>query len=137
MIEGINDRIVLLHRYVALRRKMLGLDEIHSYDLYVPMVDQIKLEVSYENAKQTILMALEPMGEEYCGIVERAFTERWIDVCENRGKRSGAYSSGTYGTNPYILLNWRDTLQMMYTLIHELSQHSFLVYSVTSALYIL
>ena len=120
LIEGINDRIVLLHRYVALRRKMLGLDEIHSYDLYVPMVDQIKLEVSYENAKQTILMALEPMGEEYCGIVERAFTERWIDVCENRGKRSGAYSSGTYGTNPYILLNWRDTLQMMYTLIHEL-----------------
>lgn len=123
---AINDRIGLLHRYVALRKRALGLKEVHSYDLYAPIVGEVDYKLTYEEAKKTVLEALAPMGEEYLGVVQTAFDKGWIDVCENENKRSGAYSSGTFGTPPYILLNWRDTINMMYTLIHELghSVHS-------------
>lgn len=126
LISAVNERLSLLHRYVRLRRKALGLEELHSYDLYAPMVSDFAEPVTYERAKKTVLEALRPMGGAYLNIVEQAFSARWIDVCENTGKTSGAYSGGTYGTPPYILLNWRDTVNMMYTLIHELghSVHS-------------
>ena len=127
LIDGIHKNIHLLHDYVALRQDALGLEDIQMYDLYTPMVDDVDLSFTYEEAKAIILEALSVMGEEYSAVLKRAFNERWIDVKENKGKRSGAYSSGVYGTAPYILMNWRDTIDNMFTLAHELghSVHSY------------
>lgn len=136
LIAAVRERLPLLHRYVRLRRRALGLDALHSYDLYAPMVSDFAEPVTYGQAKETVLEALRPMGSAYLDIVERAFAERWIDVCENIGKTSGAYSGGTYGTPPYILLNWRDTVNMMYTLIHELGHSVHSWYSRTAQPYI-
>lgn len=127
LVEAVNDRISLLHRYVNLRKNALKLDEIAMYDLYTPLVEDIDLPVSYEDAKQLILDGLAVLGEEYVGILKEAFDNRWIDIKENKGKRSGAYSSGGYGTNPYILMNWQDNIDNVFTLAHELghSVHSY------------
>lgn len=127
LIDAIHDRFDLMHRYVALRKKALKLDKIAMYDMYVPMVQAIDLQFTFEEAKKIILAALAVLGKEYCQIVEQAFDERWIDPIENQGKRSGAYSSGTYGTVPYILMNWQNTLDNVFTLAHELghSVHSY------------
>ncbi|MGL5041861.1 MAG: oligoendopeptidase F [Culicoidibacterales bacterium] len=127
LIVAVNDHLPLLHRYVKLRKRALKLDTIHMYDLYVPMVEEVDLSFSYEQAKEMILAALSVLGKEYTAILEEAFANRWIDHVENKGKRSGAYSSGTYGTNPYILMNWQDSLDNVYTLAHELghSVHSY------------
>lgn len=127
LLESIHSNIHLLHDYVALREKALGVDDIQMYDIYVPMIEDVDLEITYDKAKDTILKALSVLGEEYIAVLEEAFEDRWIDVMENEGKRSGAYSSGTYGTNPYILMNWRDTIDNMFTLAHELghSVHSY------------
>ncbi|GGM24844.1 oligoendopeptidase F [Paraliobacillus quinghaiensis] len=127
LVEAINDRIELLHRYVALRKRILELDELHMYDLYTPLVKDVSMKYTYEEAQTHILKGLEPLGEEYVARVKEGFDNRWIDVEENKGKRSGAYSSGTYGTNPYILMNWQDNLNNLFTLGHELghSLHSY------------
>lgn len=127
LVDAINEKLPLLHRYAELRKEVLELDEIHMYDMYTPLIQDIDMKVTYEEAKQYVLDGLAPLGEEYVSIVQEAYDNRWIDVLENKGKRSGAYSSGTYGTNPYILLNWQDGVNDMFTLAHELghSVHSY------------
>lgn len=127
LVEAVNDRLPLLHRYVSLRKKALNLAEIRMYDLHVPMVEDIDLTFTFTDAKQLVLDGLKVLGPEYQSILEKAFNNRWIDHIENKGKRSGAYSSGTYETNPYILMNWQDTLDNAFTLAHELghSVHSY------------
>ncbi|AMQ19880.1 oligoendopeptidase F [Geobacillus sp. JS12] len=127
LIATIHEHLPLLHRYVRLRKRVLGLDELHMYDLYTPLVQDVKMEVTYEEAKQYMLEGLAPLGEEYVAIVKEGLDNRWVDVRENKGKRSGAYSSGAYGTHPYILLNWQDNVNNLFTLVHEFghSVHSY------------
>ena len=127
LIEAVNEKISLLHRYTKLRKKVLGLEELHMYDLYTPLVKDVDMTIAYKNAKQHVLEGLKPLGEDYHRILEEAFENRWIDVHENKGKRSGAYSSGSYSTHPYILLNWQGKLNDLFTLVHELghSVHSY------------
>ncbi|WP_305067594.1 oligoendopeptidase F [Lactobacillus sp. S2-2] len=130
LIKVVNDNLNLLHRYVALRKKVLGLKEMHMYDLYTPLVGEPKLKYTYDSAKNEALKALSVFGKEYTSALKHEFDDRWIDVVENKGKRTGAYSSGTYDTNPYILLNWQDNLDNLYTLVHE-SGHSMHSYFTT------
>lgn len=127
LVKTVNDHLHLLHRYVKLRKKVLGIDDIHMYDLYTPLVKDVKMDVPYEEAKEIVLKGLAPMGEEYLNIIKEGYGNRWIDVRETKNKRSGAYSSGTYGTMPYILLNWQDNINNVFTLAHELghSLHSY------------
>jgi oligoendopeptidase F len=127
LVEAVNEKLPLLHRYTALRKKVLGLDELYMYDMYTPLVKDADMKVTYEKAQEYVLEGLAPLGEEYVNIVKEGYENRWIDVEENKGKRSGAYSSGAYGTNPYILLNWQDNVNNMFTLAHELghSVHSY------------
>ncbi|MBU5595209.1 oligoendopeptidase F [Amphibacillus sp. MSJ-3] len=127
LIETVNDRLDLLHRYVKLRKKILGLDEMHMYDMYTPLVKDVDFKYSYEEAQEILIAGLAPLGEEYIERLKEGFANRWVDVEENRGKRSGAYSSGAYGTNPYILMNWQDNLNNVFTLAHEFghSLHSY------------
>ncbi len=126
LITTVHEHIPLLNRYLKLRKRMLQLDELHMYDLYVPIVEETTDEVSYEEARESVIMALSPLGENYTNILRRAFTERWIDVYETPGKRGGAYSGGSYATQPFILLNFQNKRDSMYTLAHELghSMHS-------------
>ncbi len=127
LLKGIHDNIGLMHDYVDLRKDVLKLDDIEMYDIYVPMIEDVDLKFTYEEAQEIILDALAVLGDEYHAVLKRAFTERWIDVRENKGKRSGAYSSGVYGTHPYILMNWQDNVDNLFTLAHELghSVHSY------------
>ncbi|HLR74416.1 MAG TPA: oligoendopeptidase F [Virgibacillus sp.] len=127
LVEVINEKLPLLHRYVNLRKQVLGLDELHMYDLYTPLIKDVDMTVTYEEAKDHVLASLKPLGEEYINIVKEGYENRWIDVEENKGKRSGAYSSGAYGTHPYILLNWQNKVDDLFTLAHELghSVHSY------------
>ena len=127
LVESVNDKLSLLHRYTELRKKVLVLDDLHMYDLYVPLVEGVDMKITYEEAQDFVLKSLAPLGEEYTNIVKEGFQSRWIDVVENKGKRSGAYSSGSYGTNPFILLNWQNKVNDVYTLTHELghSLHSY------------
>ncbi|WP_342489123.1 oligoendopeptidase F [Cytobacillus sp. FSL W7-1323] len=127
LVSTINDHLHLLHRYVKLRKKVLQLDELHMYDLYTPLVKDVKMAITYDEAKKLMIEGLAPLGEEYCSILEEGLQNRWVDVWENKGKRSGAYSSGAYGTNPYILLNWQDNINNLFTLTHEFghSVHSY------------
>lgn len=127
LVEAVNDRLDLMHRYVALRKRVLQLDELHMYDLYTPLVKNVSMKYTYKEAQEHILKGLAPLGEEYVGRIQEGFTNRWVDVEENKGKRSGAYSSGSYGTNPYILMNWQNNLNNLFTLGHELghSLHSY------------
>lgn len=127
LVDVVNKHLPLLHRYMELRKRLLEVEKLHMYDLYTPVLGEAPITFTYEEAKEKALEALKPMGEEYMAIVEKAFSKRWIDVVENKGKRSGAYSSGSYDTNPYILLNWHDTLDQLFTLVHEMghSVHSY------------
>jgi oligoendopeptidase F len=127
LVETINKNLDLLHRYVRLRKKVLGVDELHMYDLYTPLVKNVNMKVTYEEAKEYLLKGLAPLGEDYLNVVKEGFENRWVDVHENKGKRSGAYSSGSYGTNPYILMNWQDNINNLFTLAHEFghSVHSY------------
>ena len=109
-----------MHRYVKIRKKLLGLDELHMYDLYTPMTENSGEHFSFEDAKKTVLEGLAPMGEEYLSHLKDGFEHGWIDVYENQGKRSGAYSWGAYGTHPYVLLNYQGTLNDVFTLAHEM-----------------
>lgn len=127
LIEVVNNNLHLLHRYMELRKKLLNVDELNMYDLYVSMIGESGLKYDYEEATATTFDALNILGPEYKEVLGKAFDSRWIDIVENKGKRSGAYSSGTYDTAPYILLNWHDSLNHLYTLVHELghSAHSY------------
>lgn len=127
LVEVVNKHLPLLHRYMELRKRLLNVEELHMYDLYTPVLGEAPIKFSFEDARAKAIEALQPMGEEYMAVVEEAFADRWIDVVENKGKRSGAYSSGSYDTKPYILLNWHDTLDQLFTLVHEMghSVHSF------------
>lgn len=127
LVDVVNQNLPLLHRYVALRKRLLGLEELHMYDMYTPLVGEAPIQYTYEEAVAKAKEALAPLGDEYQEVVAEAFSSRWIDVVENKGKRSGAYSSGAYDTAPYILLNWHDTLDQLFTLVHEMghSVHSY------------
>lgn len=127
LVDTVNDHLHLLHRYVSLRKKVLDVDELHMYDLYTPLIKDVDMKVTYEEAKELVKKGVEPLGEDYVSIVEEGFNNRWVDVEENVGKRSGAYSSGAYGTNPYILMNWQDNVNNLFTLTHEFghSVHSY------------
>ena len=129
LIDSIHGKISYMHDYVSLRKEMLGVDELHMYDVYVPMVSDYDRKFTYEEAKELSLKALAPLGEEYLSIVRKAYAERWIDVYENEGKRSGAYSSGVYGVHPYMLLNYTDTLDDVFTLVHEMGHSMHTWYS--------
>ncbi|GEP72455.1 oligoendopeptidase F [Lentilactobacillus rapi DSM 19907 = JCM 15042] len=127
LIDVVNNHLDLLHRYVALRKRILDLDNLHMYDLYTSLVDKKSPKYTFDRSKEIALDALQVMGPDYVSHVKEEFDHRWIDVVENQFKRSGGYSSGTYDTNPFILLNWKDNLDNLYTLIHETghSMHSY------------
>ncbi|WP_188455356.1 oligoendopeptidase F [Virgibacillus oceani] len=127
LVEAVNDKLPLLHRYTELRKKVLELNELHMFDMYTPLVQNVDMDIPYDKAKEYVLDGLAPLGEDYLNVLKEGFENRWIDVEENKGKRSGAYSSGAYGTNPYILLNWQDKVNDLFTLAHELghSVHSY------------
>ncbi|WP_409304667.1 oligoendopeptidase F [Peribacillus sp. SCS-155] len=127
LVNTVNENLHLLHRYVDLRKRVLELDELHMYDLFTPLVKEVKMQISYEEAQDLILKGLAPLGDEYLNVLKEGFESRWVDVHENKGKRSGAYSSGAYGTNPYILMNWQDNVNNLFTLAHEFghSVHSY------------
>src|SRR5262249_26505093 len=120
LIETVNEHIPLLNRYLQLRKRILKLDDFHTYDLYVPIVEETTDEISYQEATDIIAAALAPLGNNYVNILKQAFTQRWIDVYETTGKRGGAYSGGAYGTYPFVLLNFQNKRDSMYTLAHEL-----------------
>ena len=128
LIETVHANLPAMHKYVALRKELLGVDELHFYDLYTPIVEDLDMRFTYDEACELILKALEPMGEGYLSIVREGLSNRWIDVYETPGKRSGGYSSGGYGMQPYILLNFQGTLDDVFTLIHEMghSIHTYL-----------
>ena len=120
LIEAVHRNLDAMYRYVALRKKLLGMDELHMYDVYTPVVKDAAVKIPYEEAKATVLDALSVLGEDYVELLKTGFSSRWIDVYENRGKRSGAYSSGSARPHPYVLLNQKDTLDSMFTIAHEM-----------------
>ncbi|BEP28704.1 oligoendopeptidase F [Helicovermis profundi] len=130
LIEAVHNNLEPMHKYMRLRKKILALDELHMYDLYTPMIKNYDMKVSFDEAKETVIETLGILGEEYKNTVKGSFEEGWIDVYENKGKRSGAYSWGNYDSKPFILLNYHDTLDNMFTLIHEMghSMHSYLTH---------
>ena len=129
LIDSVHRGFDKMHRYVRLRKKLLGVDELHMYDVYTPMVADYDAKVTYEEAKELSLKALAPLGEDYLEIVKRSYDERWIDVMENEGKRGGAYSAGCYGVHPYMLLNYNNTLDDVFTLVHEMGHSMHTWYS--------
>ena len=127
LIESVHAHLPALHKYVKIRKEKLGVDELHMYDLYVPMVGEADKKIPYEEGKKIVLEGMAPLGADYQALLEKGFNEGWIDVYENEGKRSGAYSWGAYGTHPYVLLNYQDTLKNVFTLAHEMGHalHSY------------
>lgn len=127
LVATVSEHIPLLNRYLQLRKRALHLDELHMYDLYVPIVEEPDEEISYQQARDSVVAALAPLGENYTSTLRKGFTQRWIDVYETPGKRGGAYSGGAYSTQPFILLNYQNNRDSMFTLAHELghSMHSF------------
>ncbi len=128
LIEAVHQNLPAMYRYVALRKKLLGLPELHMYDVYTPIVADAASEIPFSRAKETVLEALSVLGEDYVAMLKEGFEGRWIDVYENEGKRSGAYSSGSAWPHPYVLLNHKDNLDSMFTLAHEMGHalHSYL-----------
>ena len=127
LIDAVHRSFGPMYRYVELRKKLLGVDELHMYDLYVPVVDGVEMKFTFEEAKEIALKALAPLGEDYLNLLREGFANGWIDVYENVGKRSGAYSSGNSRPHPYVLLNHKDNLDCQFTLAHEMGHalHSY------------
>ena len=127
LIEAVHQNLDKMYRYVRLRKKLLGVDELHMYDVYTPIVADAAQKIDFEEAKATVLEALSVLGEDYIALLKQGFENRWIDVYENEGKRGGAYSSGNSRPHPYVLLNHKDTLDSMFTLAHEMGHalHSY------------
>lgn len=127
LIKAVHENMHYMYDYVKLRKKIMGLEELHMYDLYTPVVPDFDMKITFEQAKEIVFKALEPMGKEYLAILKEGFENRWIDVYENQGKTSGAYSAGAR-VHPYVLLNHKDTLNCMFTLAHEMGHaiHSYL-----------
>ncbi len=120
LIETMHKALPQMHRYVRLRKKLLNVPELHMYDVYTPMVERPEKEYTFEEAKEIVKRGLAPLGEDYQALLQEGFDNRWIDVYENEGKRTGAYSWGAYGTHPYVLLNYNNTLNNVFTLAHEM-----------------
>ncbi|GKU25693.1 oligoendopeptidase F [Clostridium folliculivorans] len=135
-VKTMNDNLESLHRYVTLKKKLLALDEIHMYDLYVPVVDIEKEHIEYDKAVEMVTEGLNPLGVEYLGIFSEGIESGWIDVFENKGKRGGAYSSGAYDTMPYVLLNYNFSLNDVSTLAHEMGHSIHTYYSSKNQPYI-
>ena len=127
LIEAVHENLDKMYRYVALRKKLLGVEQVHMYDVYTPVVPDVAVEISYEQAKETVLEALSVLGEDYTDLLKEGFANRWIDVYENVGKRGGAYSSGNSRPHPYVLLNHKDDLDSQFTIAHEMGHalHSY------------
>ena len=123
----IDANVGKLHEYLGYRRRKMGVDELHMYDLHVPVIEGCEMGMDYEDACKLVVKALAPLGEEYCRLLEKGFAERWVDVYENKGKRSGAYSTGCYGCHPYVLLNYQRTTHDVFTIAHEMghSMHTY------------
>ncbi len=128
LIDAVHANMEKMYRYVDLRKKLLGVDELHMYDVYTPVVKDVDVKIPFEEAKKTVLEALSVLGDDYIEMLKKGFSSRWIDVYENKGKRSGAYSSGLSRPHPYVLLNHKDNLDSQFTLAHEMGHalHSYL-----------
>lgn len=128
LIAAVRESFPTMHRYIRLRKKMLGVEKLHYYDIYTPIVADQDETIPFEEAKKMALESLAPLGEDYLSMLKEGFANRWIDVYENQGKRSGAYSSGVYSCHPFVLLNYTDTLNDVFTLVHEMGHalHSYL-----------
>ncbi|MEK3794536.1 oligoendopeptidase F [Paenibacillus sp. FSL R7-0204] len=135
LIDTIHESLPLMHRYMKLRQKLLGVDELHMYDLFAPLVDEYKLDITFDEAKKITKEGLKPLGEDYLSVLQEGYDKSWIDVYENENKRSGAYSWGAYGTHPYVLLNHNDNLNSMFTLAHEMGHALHSYYSDTALKY--
>nr|WP_294488721.1 oligoendopeptidase F [uncultured Anaerosporobacter sp.] len=120
LIDTIHANLPKFYKYVALRKKLLGVDELHMYDVYAPLVSDVDMKYTFDQAKEMVLEGLVPLGERYIDLLKEGFDNRWIDIYENEGKRSGAYSWGAYGTHPYVLLNYHPNLDNVFTLAHEM-----------------
>lgn len=136
LIASMDESLPVLNKYIELKKKFLELDEIHMYDLYVPLTDKYDIKIPYEEAQDIILKALAPLGEDYLNVIKKAFSEGWIDVYENEGKKGGAYSWGSYDSHPYILMSYKDDLNSLFTLIHELGHSVHSYYSKSTQPYI-
>lgn len=120
LIHAVHENLPLMHRYVSLRKKALGIDELHMYDIGTPIVKDANIKIKFEEAKDIVYKGLAPLGEEYRTVLKEGFSNRWIDIYENEGKKSGAYSWGAYGTHPFVLLNYQENLRNVFTLAHEM-----------------
>jgi oligoendopeptidase F len=136
LIETINKNLPLLHRYLKLRKRALKLEELHMYDLYVPIVEETKKNIPYEEALKLVEQGLVPLGEDYIGHLKEAFNSGWVDVFENQGKTSGAYSWGAYKSHPYVLLNYQGTINDVFTIAHEMGHALHTYYTNTTQPYI-
>ena len=127
LCEAVHSGLPTMKKYLAIRKKALGLDELHMYDLYCPIVENIDMKVTFEEAKELVKKATLPLGEVYQQLLDKAYSEHWMDVYENKGKTTGAFSCGVFGVHPYVLLNYTDTLDDAYTMAHELghAMHSY------------
>jgi oligoendopeptidase F len=128
LVEAVHRNLPTMQKYLALRKKVLGLDELHMYDLYCPMVEDVTYEFDLETAKALVKKALEPLGADYQKLLDKAYAENWMDVYENKGKTTGAFSCGVHGVHPYVLLNFTNSLEDVFTMAHELghAMHSYL-----------
>lgn len=127
LIKAVHENLDKMYHYVRLRKKMMGLDELHMYDVYAPIVNDVAVEIPFNDAKETVMQALSVLGEDYIDILKEGFNNRWIDVIPNEGKRGGAYSTGSGKPHPYVLLNQKDNLDSMFTIAHEMGHaiHSY------------
>ena len=131
LVESVHGALPAMHKYISLRKKILGFDEQHMYDIYMPLVSDADIKVPFEEAYELVVKGLAPLGEDYQALLRRGLDERWIDVCETEGKRSGAYSTGVYDTHPYVLLNYQQTTNEIFTIAHEMG-HSIHTYKSTA-----
>ncbi|MBQ5791385.1 MAG: oligoendopeptidase F family protein, partial [Clostridia bacterium] len=135
LIEAMHEGLSYMRKYLDLRRRVMGLEKIDMFDLYTPMIPEASSKMPLEKGMDLVKKALAPLGEDYAKMLERAFSERWMDVYENKGKASGAFSIGVYGVHPYVMLNYTDTLEDVFTMAHELGHAMHSWYSDTTQPY--